>query len=298
MSSPVPQRVRGCGAAVAAWGDALEKPVGKGAPGLQPGFAAIRAGGFPSQPEAALAEAAPPLANSVADSTHAGADSTEAVTTFTAIATDLTDSGSDLTASVMDTTSSVANLTEGVADLTQSVSGLAEGATGLTQGVRDLTESVTDLTQSGADLTQSVANKRHFRSETSRFCENSRHSPSQLAVFRPGGWGETRRVWWKMAGCRPWSGPPAILSIDNGMSGQLLPKIAPIANARAYEGRFALAAPGQPQGPWQNAGLFTNTRDLAINGLTPGQIYVFQVRAIGGSTGYSDWSDPVSHMSM
>ena len=26
--------------------------------------------------------------------------------------------------------------------------------------------------------------------------------------------------------------------------------------------------------------------------------YTFQVRAIGGSSGYSDWSDPVSHMSM
>jgi hypothetical protein len=23
-----------------------------------------------------------------------------------------------------------------------------------------------------------------------------------------------------------------------------------------------------------------------------------QVRAVGGSTGYSDWSDPVSHMSL
>jgi hypothetical protein len=91
---------------------------------------------------------------------------------------------------------------------------------------------------------------------------------------------------------------PSILSIDNGISGQLLPKITTSANARAYEGRFALAAPGQPQGPWQSAGLYSNTRDVALNGLTPGQIYAFQVRAIGGSTGYSDWSDTVTHMSM
>lgn len=34
---------------------------------------------------------------------------------------------------------------------------------------------------------------------------------------------------------------------------------------------------------------------MAINGLTPGENYQFQVRAIGGSTGYSD---PVSHMSL
>jgi hypothetical protein len=30
--------------------------------------------------------------------------------------------------------------------------------------------------------------------------------------------------------------------------------------------------------------------------LTPGTNYNIQARAVGGSTGYSDWSDPVSHM--
>ncbi len=29
-----------------------------------------------------------------------------------------------------------------------------------------------------------------------------------------------------------------------------------------------------------------------------GTNYSIQVRAVGGLTGYSDWSDPVSHMSM
>jgi hypothetical protein len=28
------------------------------------------------------------------------------------------------------------------------------------------------------------------------------------------------------------------------------------------------------------------------------QTYTVQARAVGGSTGYSDWSDPVSHMAM
>lgn len=37
---------------------------------------------------------------------------------------------------------------------------------------------------------------------------------------------------------------------------------------------------------------------MPLNGLTPGTQYQVQVRAIGGSTGYSDWSDSVSHMSM
>lgn len=31
---------------------------------------------------------------------------------------------------------------------------------------------------------------------------------------------------------------------------------------------------------------------------SPGGNYPFQVRAVGGSTSYSDWSDPVSHMSL
>jgi len=37
---------------------------------------------------------------------------------------------------------------------------------------------------------------------------------------------------------------------------------------------------------------------MPLNGLTPGTNYSLDVRAVGGSTGYSDWSDPVSHMSL
>jgi hypothetical protein len=32
--------------------------------------------------------------------------------------------------------------------------------------------------------------------------------------------------------------------------------------------------------------------------LTPGTIYTMQVRAVGGSTGMGDWSDPISHMAI
>ena len=44
-----------------------------------------------------------------------------------------------------------------------------------------------------------------------------------------------------------------------------------------------------------DAGVFTNSRSIPIGGLTPGKVYSFRVRAIGGSTGSGDWSDPVSH---
>ena len=91
---------------------------------------------------------------------------------------------------------------------------------------------------------------------------------------------------------------PHILSIDNGNSGQLLVKVTPIANAKAYEVCYAALAPGGAHGPWQSGSLFTNSRSMPVNDLTPGTNYSFQVRAIGGSAGYSGWSDPVSHMSL
>ena len=91
---------------------------------------------------------------------------------------------------------------------------------------------------------------------------------------------------------------PAIRAILNGNSGQLLTTVGPIANAKCYEGRYAAIGAGGAPGPWQNAGLFTNSRSMPVNGLTPGTMYTFQFRAVGGSTGYSDWSDPSSHMSL
>ncbi|MCX6901668.1 MAG: fibronectin type III domain-containing protein [Verrucomicrobia bacterium] len=91
---------------------------------------------------------------------------------------------------------------------------------------------------------------------------------------------------------------PAIVSVDNGNSGQLLVKVKAIANARCYEVRYAIVGAGGTLGPWQNGGMFTNSRAMPLNGLTAGTTYEAQVRAIGGSTGYSDWSDPSSHMSM
>ena len=90
---------------------------------------------------------------------------------------------------------------------------------------------------------------------------------------------------------------PGILSIDNGNTGQLLIKVTPIANAKAYEARCAAVVGGKPDA-WQSGGLYTNSRSMALNGLTPGTAYQVQVRAIGGATGYSDWSDSVSHMSL
>ncbi len=91
---------------------------------------------------------------------------------------------------------------------------------------------------------------------------------------------------------------PVIKKIKTGLSGQLLVQVTSDKNAKTFESRFALIGAGGTPGPWQDGGLSSNSRALPINGLTPGQTYAVQVRAIGGSAGYSDWSDPVSHMAM
>ena len=91
---------------------------------------------------------------------------------------------------------------------------------------------------------------------------------------------------------------PTITDILNGNSGQLLLRVTPIANSSNYEVRYAAIGAGGTHGPWQNGGLFGNSRSMSVNGLTPGTSYAIQVRALGGSTNYSDWSDPVQHMSL
>ena len=91
---------------------------------------------------------------------------------------------------------------------------------------------------------------------------------------------------------------PIIQDLTNGNSGQLVVRLKPVANAHAYEARFAALGAGGTPGPWQSGGLFSSTRSMAITGLTPGITYAVEIRAIGGSTGYSDWSNAVSHMSL
>lgn len=86
---------------------------------------------------------------------------------------------------------------------------------------------------------------------------------------------------------------PTIADILNEMSTQLVVRGKPVANAHAYEAKVKNGTGG-----FVPAGTFTSVRRMVLTGLTPGQTYTVQIRAVGGSTGYSDWSDPVSHMAM
>ena len=86
---------------------------------------------------------------------------------------------------------------------------------------------------------------------------------------------------------------PNIENIDNFASTQLMVKLTTIPNARAYEVRLNAG-----DDKWENAGVFTKSRGVLLENLIPGKTYTIQARAVGGKTGYSDWSDPVSHMSL
>jgi hypothetical protein len=86
---------------------------------------------------------------------------------------------------------------------------------------------------------------------------------------------------------------PQSLVIKNGTSGQLVASVSPVKNTSMYEGR----AKG-PAGDWTPSVFTGDSQHITLDGLTPGTTYTVQVRALGGSTGQSDWSDPSSHMAM
>jgi hypothetical protein len=86
---------------------------------------------------------------------------------------------------------------------------------------------------------------------------------------------------------------PDGLSIRNGTSGQLVARIDPVKSAGMYEGRIKLN-----DGDWLPSVFTGDSQHIIFNGLTRGKDYTVQVRALGGSTGQSDWSDPSSHMAM
>lgn len=84
---------------------------------------------------------------------------------------------------------------------------------------------------------------------------------------------------------------PTGLEITNGTSGQLVASVKPVKNTSLYEGRAKA-----PTGDWLPTVFTGDSQHIIFNGLTPGIIYTIQARALGGSTGQSDWSDPSSHM--
>ena len=89
-----------------------------------------------------------------------------------------------------------------------------------------------------------------------------------------------------------------ILSVDNGHTKQLSVTAQKVSRAKLYEVQVAVVGANNTVGSFQTAGFFTKSRSMAVTGLTPGALYAIQVRALGGTTGSGDWSDPVVHMCM
>ncbi len=86
---------------------------------------------------------------------------------------------------------------------------------------------------------------------------------------------------------------PTILSVDNEGTTKFNVRLQSVSNARSYEVR-AINGATTPAA----SVIATQARRIILGNLTPGTTYTLQARAIGGSEGSSEWSDPVSHMAI
>lgn len=90
------------------------------------------------------------------------------------------------------------------------------------------------------------------------------------------------------------SGPltkPVITNVDNYQSTMLMIGADADSRSRAQELRFRVGT-----GDYQSGGVHTKAKRMLLENLVPGTTVEVQTRSVGGTTGYSDWSDPVSHM--
>ena len=85
---------------------------------------------------------------------------------------------------------------------------------------------------------------------------------------------------------------PVIVTLDNAGVTKLLLRLTPVLNAKSYQ----VPTNTNGNGTWQEAGIFAQARRITLEGLTSGTTYSVRARAVGGTTGYSDWSIPASHM--
>jgi hypothetical protein len=87
--------------------------------------------------------------------------------------------------------------------------------------------------------------------------------------------------------------PTAIASLSNNGTGSVLLRLMPVTNAKSYQVQLSTDA-GKT---WTEAGIYTQARRVVLNALTPATTYQVRARAIGGSTGASDWTGGSSILS-
>ena len=78
-------------------------------------------------------------------------------------------------------------------------------------------------------------------------------------------------------------------------SGELKVKVVAVLDAHSYELRWAARIADGTPGEWTTQPFGNTKRFLSITGLTPGTVYLFQVRALIDKV-FTDWSDPVTKM--
>lgn len=85
---------------------------------------------------------------------------------------------------------------------------------------------------------------------------------------------------------------PAIIALINAVSGQIKVRGQAVLNGRMYLVRTSTDG-GQTWTLWPE---FTGARIMVLAPTVPGTVYTVQFCALGGSTGRSAWSNPVSIM--
>jgi len=92
--------------------------------------------------------------------------------------------------------------------------------------------------------------------------------------------------------------PTAVLSVDQGISGEFKASIKPVSRAKNYQVRSGQVGPGGATPTNWSIVTVPNAKTAAvINGLTPGATYAIQVRAYG-RLGFTEWSDSAVRMAI
>ncbi len=92
--------------------------------------------------------------------------------------------------------------------------------------------------------------------------------------------------------------PTAVLSVDQGISGEFKVSIKPVSRAKNYQVRSGqVGAGGATPTNWSIVTVPNAKTAAVINGLTPGATYAIQVRAYG-RLGFTEWSDSAVRMAI
>jgi hypothetical protein len=88
---------------------------------------------------------------------------------------------------------------------------------------------------------------------------------------------------------------PRIRKVKHGKSGELLVYPTPVKGAYSYELGHSLTDENRIPGEWIVRPLSSARSAVLIDGLIPGRVYAFRIRALG-KVDYTNWSDPALFM--